>query len=116
MNPVARMSHAPLPARCLLASRSFHRSAPHPPSRISRADCGKAAPYWSALWAASGMDRALSDGALSLDFSGFERLLGQLRRLAEPLGKVLNRAPTSRACGAGSRQDELRLAERRDGA
>src|SRR5262245_5396599 len=35
-------------------------------------------------------DRALSDGAQSLDFAGFERLLEQLRRLAEPLGRVLN--------------------------
>ena len=32
-------------------------------------------------------DNALSDGAQSLDFDGFERLLGQLKRLAEPLGR-----------------------------
>jgi 3-deoxy-7-phosphoheptulonate synthase len=31
-------------------------------------------------------DRALSDGKQSLDFERFERLLGQLRSLAEPLG------------------------------
>jgi 3-deoxy-7-phosphoheptulonate synthase len=31
-------------------------------------------------------DRALSDGAQSLDFAGFTRLLESLRRLAEPLG------------------------------
>jgi 3-deoxy-7-phosphoheptulonate synthase len=31
-------------------------------------------------------DHALSDGAQSLDFDRFERLLGQLRSLAEPLG------------------------------
>src|SRR5438034_3214707 len=35
-------------------------------------------------------DHAMSDGAQSLDFAAFERLLGQLRRLAEPLGRVLN--------------------------
>jgi 3-deoxy-7-phosphoheptulonate synthase len=35
-------------------------------------------------------DRALSDGAQSLDFAGFTRLLGQLRRLAETLGKRIN--------------------------
>jgi 3-deoxy-7-phosphoheptulonate synthase len=35
-------------------------------------------------------DRALSDGAQSLDFAGFEKLLASLRRLAEPLGRVLN--------------------------
>src|SRR5207302_10543909 len=35
-------------------------------------------------------DRALSDGAQSLDFAGFTRLLESLRRLAEPLGKVIN--------------------------
>jgi 3-deoxy-7-phosphoheptulonate synthase len=33
---------------------------------------------------------ALSDGAQSLDFQGFSRLLESLRRLAEPLGRVLN--------------------------
>ncbi|MGP0066782.1 MAG: 3-deoxy-7-phosphoheptulonate synthase [Isosphaeraceae bacterium] len=32
-------------------------------------------------------DHALSDGAQSLDFDRFERLLGQLRSLAEPLGR-----------------------------
>jgi 3-deoxy-7-phosphoheptulonate synthase len=35
-------------------------------------------------------DRALSDGAQSLDFAGFTKLLEQLRRLAEPLGKTIN--------------------------
>ena len=35
-------------------------------------------------------DRALSDGAQSLDFAGFTRLLESLRRLAEPLGRVIN--------------------------
>jgi 3-deoxy-7-phosphoheptulonate synthase len=35
-------------------------------------------------------DQALSDGAQSLDFAAFERLLESLRRLAEPLGKTLN--------------------------
>src|SRR5437879_906838 len=35
-------------------------------------------------------DRALSDGAQSLDFAEFERLLESLKRLAEPLGRVLN--------------------------
>jgi 3-deoxy-7-phosphoheptulonate synthase len=35
-------------------------------------------------------DRALSDGAQSLDFAGFKRLLESLRRLAEPLGRELN--------------------------
>jgi 3-deoxy-7-phosphoheptulonate synthase len=35
-------------------------------------------------------DRALSDGAQSLDFAGFARLLESLRRLAEPLGVTLN--------------------------
>ena len=35
-------------------------------------------------------DRALSDGAQSLDFAGFARLLESLRRLAEPLGRVIN--------------------------
>ena len=35
-------------------------------------------------------DKALSDGAQSLDFAGFERLLGQLRKLAEPLGRAIN--------------------------
>src|SRR5438132_5590996 len=32
-------------------------------------------------------DRAQSDGAQSLDFAGFDKLLDSLKRLAEPLGK-----------------------------
>ncbi len=35
-------------------------------------------------------DKALSDGAQSLDFAQFDRLLDNLKRLAEPLGKVVN--------------------------
>jgi 3-deoxy-7-phosphoheptulonate synthase len=35
-------------------------------------------------------DKALSDGAQSLDFAGFERLLEALRRIAEPLGRTIN--------------------------
>lgn len=35
-------------------------------------------------------DHAHSDGAQSLDFAGFDRLLESLKRLAEPLGRVLN--------------------------
>jgi 3-deoxy-7-phosphoheptulonate synthase len=35
-------------------------------------------------------DRALSDGAQSLDFAGFERVLESLRRLAGPLGRTIN--------------------------
>ena len=35
-------------------------------------------------------DRALSDGAQSLDFAGFTQLLQSLRRLAEPLGRIIN--------------------------
>jgi 3-deoxy-7-phosphoheptulonate synthase len=35
-------------------------------------------------------DRALSDGAQSLDFQEFRKLLESLRRLAEPLGKAIN--------------------------
>jgi 3-deoxy-7-phosphoheptulonate synthase len=35
-------------------------------------------------------DHAQSDGAQSLDFAAFERLLAGLRKLAEPLGKRLN--------------------------
>jgi 3-deoxy-7-phosphoheptulonate synthase len=35
-------------------------------------------------------DRALSDGAQSLDFPAFERLLESLKRLAEPLGRMVN--------------------------
>ncbi len=35
-------------------------------------------------------DQALSDGAQSLDFAGFTKLLESLRRLAEPLGRVIN--------------------------
>jgi 3-deoxy-7-phosphoheptulonate synthase len=35
-------------------------------------------------------DRALSDGAQSLDFAGFTKLLGQLRRLADTLGREIN--------------------------
>jgi 3-deoxy-7-phosphoheptulonate synthase len=35
-------------------------------------------------------DRALSDGAQSLDFKGFDRLLESLRSLAEPLGRTIN--------------------------
>lgn len=34
-------------------------------------------------------DRALSDGAQSLDFAAFDRLLDSLRRLAEPLGREI---------------------------
>jgi 3-deoxy-7-phosphoheptulonate synthase len=34
-------------------------------------------------------DKALSDGAQTLDFAGFERLLEQLRRLAEPLKRIV---------------------------
>src|SRR5438552_9176270 len=35
-------------------------------------------------------DHAQSDGAQTLDFAGFEKLLESLKRLAEPLGRVLN--------------------------
>jgi 3-deoxy-7-phosphoheptulonate synthase len=35
-------------------------------------------------------ERALSDGAQSLDFAGFTKVLESLRRLAEPLGRTLN--------------------------
>jgi 3-deoxy-7-phosphoheptulonate synthase len=35
-------------------------------------------------------DHALSDGAQSLDFAAFERLLESLKHLAEPLGRVIN--------------------------
>lgn len=35
-------------------------------------------------------DKALSDGAQSLDFAGFTKLMEQLRRLAEALGKTIN--------------------------
>jgi 3-deoxy-7-phosphoheptulonate synthase len=35
-------------------------------------------------------DHALSDGAQSLTFAAFEQVLQSLRRLAEPLGRVLN--------------------------
>ena len=35
-------------------------------------------------------DYALSDGAQSVNFVGFEKLLESLRRLAEPLGKRIN--------------------------
>jgi hypothetical protein len=32
----------------------------------------------------------MSDGAQSLDFAGFTKLLDQLKKLAEPLGRKLN--------------------------
>jgi len=35
-------------------------------------------------------DQALSDGAQSLDFAGFDKLLETLRRVAEPLGVTIN--------------------------
>jgi 3-deoxy-7-phosphoheptulonate synthase len=35
-------------------------------------------------------DRALSDGAQSLDFAGFDRLLESLRKLTAPLGRTIN--------------------------
>ena len=35
-------------------------------------------------------DRAMSDGAQSLNFEAFTCLLSALRRLAEPLGKTIN--------------------------
>ena len=35
-------------------------------------------------------ERALSDGAQSLDFAGFGRLLTSRRKLAEPLGRTIN--------------------------
>ncbi len=35
-------------------------------------------------------DNAISDGAQTLDFDAFERLLGQLKRLAEPLGRIVS--------------------------
>jgi 3-deoxy-7-phosphoheptulonate synthase len=35
-------------------------------------------------------DHALSDGAQSLNFAGFEKLLESLKRLAEPLGRRMN--------------------------
>src|ERR1700681_2473886 len=35
-------------------------------------------------------DHALSDGAQSLDFNGFSKLMESLRRLAEPLGRAIN--------------------------
>jgi 3-deoxy-7-phosphoheptulonate synthase len=35
-------------------------------------------------------ERAMSDGAQSLDFEGFRRLMASLRKLAEPLGRHIN--------------------------
>jgi 3-deoxy-7-phosphoheptulonate synthase len=35
-------------------------------------------------------DQALSDGAQSLDFAGFSRLLTSMRKLAEPLCRTIN--------------------------
>jgi 3-deoxy-7-phosphoheptulonate synthase len=35
-------------------------------------------------------DKALSDGAQTLDFAMFDQLLGKLKRLAEPLGRAIN--------------------------
>jgi 3-deoxy-7-phosphoheptulonate synthase len=35
-------------------------------------------------------DKALSDGAQSLDFAGFSKLLESLRRLAAALGRTIN--------------------------
>jgi 3-deoxy-7-phosphoheptulonate synthase len=35
-------------------------------------------------------DRALSDGAQSLDFAGFSRLLTSMHKLAEPLCRTIN--------------------------
>jgi 3-deoxy-7-phosphoheptulonate synthase len=35
-------------------------------------------------------DKALSDGAQSLDFAGFAKLLEQLRQLAPALGRTIN--------------------------
>jgi 3-deoxy-7-phosphoheptulonate synthase len=35
-------------------------------------------------------DHAMSDGAQSLNFAGFEKLLDSLKRLAEPLGRRIN--------------------------
>ncbi len=35
-------------------------------------------------------DRAMSDGAQSLDFAGFDRLLASLHKLAEPLERTIN--------------------------
>ena len=35
-------------------------------------------------------DHAMSDGAQSLEFAAFDRLLESLKRLAEPLGRTLN--------------------------
>ena len=35
-------------------------------------------------------DRAMSDGAQSMDFPNFEKLIGSLKRLADPLGITLN--------------------------
>jgi 3-deoxy-7-phosphoheptulonate synthase len=35
-------------------------------------------------------ERAMSDGAQSLDFEGFRRLMASLKKLAEPLGRKIN--------------------------
>ena len=35
-------------------------------------------------------DHAMSDGAQSLDFAGFEKLMVSLKKLAEPLGRTIN--------------------------
>jgi 3-deoxy-7-phosphoheptulonate synthase len=35
-------------------------------------------------------ERAMSDGAQSLDFGGFDRLMTSLKKLAEPLGRTIN--------------------------
>jgi 3-deoxy-7-phosphoheptulonate synthase len=35
-------------------------------------------------------ERAMSDGAQSLDFEGFRRLMESLQKLAEPLGRKIN--------------------------
>jgi 3-deoxy-7-phosphoheptulonate synthase len=35
-------------------------------------------------------DQAVSDGAQSLDFAAFDKLLQSLRRLAEPLERTIN--------------------------
>ena len=52
-------------------------------------------------------DNALSDGAQSLDFDAFERLLGQLKRLGEPLGRIVFKTGSGKDKRASTRKTKV---------
>src|SRR5262245_49203008 len=82
--PVKRLSHLPI---LVDPSHGTGRRDYVPPMALAALAAGA---HGLLLEVHPQPDQALSDGAQSLDFAGFDNLLESLRRLAEPLGLSIN--------------------------